>query len=176
MRIIIRDIIISAVIALVLYFGFEFTLQQFVVQQMSMIPTLEEGQRIFVNKTAYIFRSPERGDIIVFKRSPESANEIPLIKRVIGLPGEVIEIESGIVYVDGYPLEEPYIRSQPRYALRKLTIPEENYFVLGDNRNYSKDSHEGWTVPEGNIIGKAWISIWPPETWGPIPNYKYAYR
>jgi signal peptidase I len=176
MRIIIRDIIISALIALALYFGFEFTIQQFAVHQISMAPTLEEGQRIFVNKTAYISHGPERGDIIVFKRSPQSTSETPLIKRVIGLPGEVVEIKSGIVYIDGYPLQEPYILNQPRYVLNELTIPEKNYFVLGDNRNNSKDSHEGWTVPEANIIGEAWVSIWPPRTWGAIPNYAYAYK
>ena len=176
MRIIIRDIIITVLIALALYFGFQFTLQQFAVHQLSMAPTLEEGQRIFVSKIAYISHGPERGDIIVFKRSPQNPNDIPLIKRVIGLPGEVIKIDSGIVYIDGYPLKEPYILSRPRYVLNELTIPDKNYFVLGDNRNSSKDSHEGWTVPEDNIIGKAWVSIWPPDTWGAISNYAYAYK
>ena len=176
MRVIIRDIIISVLVALALYFGFSFTIQQFAVHQISMVPTLEEGQRIFVSKTAYLSHTPERGDIIVFKRSPQNPREIPLIKRVIGLPGEVIEIKSGNVYVDGYPLEEPYIKNQPTYVTEQLTIPDKNYFVLGDNRNYSKDSHEGWTVHEANIIGKAWVSIWPPRTWGAVSNYAYAYE
>jgi signal peptidase I len=175
MRTFVREILIGVVVALAIYLGIQFTLQQFVVQQISMMPNLVEGQRLFVNKIAYLFHGPERGDIIVFRTS-QNPNEIPLIKRVIGLPGEAIEIKSGIVYVNGSALVEPYIKDQPQYVLQSLPVEAKNYFVLGDNRNYSRDSHGGWTVPEDNIVGKAWISVWPPKTWGLIPDYAYAYK
>lgn len=175
MRTFIRDILFGVVIALAIYLGIQFMLQQFVVQQISMMPNLIEGQRLFVNKIAYLFHGPERGDIIVFRTS-QNPNEIPLIKRVIGLPGEIIEIKSGVVYVNGSPLRESYIKEQPQYTLNTLSIEAKNYFVLGDNRNYSRDSHGGWTVSEDNIIGKAWISVWPLKTWGLIPDYSYAYK
>lgn len=90
--------------------------------------------------------------------------------------GEAIRIEADIVYIDGYPLYEPYIKDPPQYELNGLAIPEQQYFVLGDNRNHSRDSHAGWTVPEANIIGKAWISVWPPEMWGLVPDFAYANR
>ena len=175
MRPFFKDILIGSIAALVLSVIFHLTLQQFIIQQISMIPTLVEGQRIFISKTAYLFHSPDRGDIIVFKTS-QNPSEIPLIKRVIGLPGETIEIRSGTVYVNNSPLNEPYIKDLPHYVLKPLTIENENYFVLGDNRNASKDSHEGWTVAEPNIVGKAWVSIWPPKTVGLFTDYAYAHE
>jgi signal peptidase I len=170
---VLRDILIGSLLALFLSLGLYITQQQFIIQQISMIPNLYEGQRVFVNKTAYLLHSPERGDIIVFSVS-QYPDEITYIKRVIGLPGETIEIKSGAVYVNGSKLQEAYVNDNPQYVLKPLTIPDQHYFVLGDNRNYSHDSHEGWTVPQTYIVGKAWISIWPLEKWGLVPNYAYA--
>lgn len=173
MKTLIRDIFITLIIAFALFIGIQFTLQQVEVRQVSMLPNLVEGERIFINKIVFSFHDPERGDIIVF-RDPQTDSAIPLIKRIIGLPGETIEVKSGLVYVNGSPLEEPYIKDKPRYTLEPFTIPMGEYFVLGDNRNSSRDSHQGWTVPEADIIGKAWLSIWPIERWGFIPEYTYA--
>ncbi len=173
MRTIIKDSIITLIIAAAIYLIFQATLYQCVVEQTSMTPNLTEGQRIFVNKTAYIFGEPERGDIIVFHR-PDINNGPPLIKRIIGLPGEVVTIERGQVYIDDDPLEEPYLTETPVYILTGYTVPENQYFVLGDNRNASYDSHYGWTVDRDVIIGKAWLSIWPPDTLGFAPNYEFA--
>jgi len=173
MKVIVRDISLTILLAVAIYFVSQTALYQCIIEQTSMTPTLAEGQRIFVNKVAYAFDEPERGDIIVF-RKPDVNRDKPLIKRVIGLPGEVVTIEIGTVYIDGSPLDEPYLTETPGYLLAEYTIPEERYFVLGDNRNGSYDSHYGWTVEEDAIVGKAWFSIWPPDSMGFAPNYAFA--
>ncbi|MFC1940254.1 signal peptidase I [Chloroflexota bacterium] len=152
------------------YFGVHVIFLQITVEQTSMVPTLTEGQRIFINK---LVDKPDRGDIIVFK-NPDNPKDTPLIKRVIGLPGEEVAVRSGVVYINGSPLTETYIIKIPRYTLPKQSVPDSEYFVLGDNRNASRDSHMGWTVPQDNIIGKAWLSIWPLDHLGLMPDYAYA--
>ena len=134
-----------------------------------MEPNLQEGERLLVNKVVYHFHEPERGDVIVFH--PPNNPQVEYIKRIIALPGDTVEVENGVVYVNGLLSDEPYIKEPPRYTLDKREIPENEYFVLGDNRNNSSDSHTGWTMPRQNIIGKAWLSIWPPGQWGLAPNY-----
>jgi len=173
MKAILKELGITVLIALVIYFGVQVTLQQYRVEQTSMLPNLEEGQRVFVNKIAFNFKSPERGDIVVFK-PVEGIGTIPLVKRIIGLPGDTIEVKSGLVYIDGIPLDESYVIDPPRYSMEPFVVPPQQYFVLGDNRNNSRDSHFGWTVPRDKIVGKAWVSIWPPEKWGLVPDYSYA--
>jgi len=144
-----------------------------------MEPNFQEGQRVLVNKVIYKFREPERGDVIVLHPPPPySPKAIPFIKRIIGLPGESVEINEGIVYIhkeDGsvLPLDEPYVIKPAKYPFKGNTIPENEYFVLGDNRNNSDDSRNGWTLPRQNIIGKAWLSIWPPDRWRLVANYSY---
>ena len=94
-----------------------------------------------------------------------------MIKRIIGLPGDSIEIREGKVFINGNPLDEPYIKEPIEYEYPLQEIPENDYFVLGDNRNLSNDSHKGWTVPSDNIIGKVWITYWPPPQWKAIEHY-----
>ena len=107
------------------------------------------------------------------------ADPLPLSDHIttdkeIYSPGETVEITDGAVYLDGHQLDEPYIKKPPTYTYPEHKVPQNEYFVLGDNRNNSEDSHTGYTVPRENIIGKAWLSIWPPGEWGVIPNYAYA--
>ena len=173
MKTFIHDVLVPLLIALAVYCGFQFTLQQYVVQQTSMIPNLVEGQRLFINKVSYVWGKPGRGDIVVF-RPPEAPGSTPLIKRIIGLPGETVEVEYGTVFINDMPLKEPYIKEAPRYQMAEYIVPQGQYFVLGDNRNSSRDSHYGWSVPEDNIIGRALFSIWPPGEWGMAPNYAYS--
>jgi signal peptidase I len=132
-----------------------------------MRPTLEDGEYILVNKLAYKTGEPARGDIIVFI-FPINPQE-DLIKRVIGLPGETISVHNGVVSVNGSPLTEPYIASPPAYD-GDWVIPEDQLFVLGDNRNDSRDSHQWQFLPIENVIGKAVLIYWPPEQWQVI-NY-----
>jgi signal peptidase I len=136
--------------------------------------TLENGQQIVLNKIAYRLRPPQRGDVIVF--DPPVNPQEEYIKRIIGLPGETIDIIGGVVYVhkaDGTTLSlvEPYVSDPARSLYYGKAIPPDNYFVLGDNRNNSSDSRAGWTVQVDHIMGKAWLSVWPPGKWGTIKNY-----
>jgi len=153
----------------VIFIALQYTLQSSIVVGSSMQPNFQEGQRLIISKIVYTFQEPERGDVIVF-HPPNNSRE-DYIKRVIALPHDIVGIEEGIVYVNGSPLDEPYIEDAPRYTLEEYEVPENHYFVLGDNRNHSNDSHNGWVLPRQNIIGKVWVAIWPPNEWGVIPNY-----
>ena len=137
----------------------------------SMEPNFHDGECIMVNKMKYRSSSPQRGEVIIF--DPPFASLHPFIKRVIGLPGETVEIKGEKVFIDGIPLEEEYIMAPPNYTMPATEVPENEYFVLGDNRNSSNDSHNDWMVPHDNIIGKAWFVYWPPSEWGVVKHYSY---
>jgi signal peptidase I len=92
-------------------------------------------------------------------------------RRIIGLPGDTVEIIQGTVYVNDFKLDEPYVIRPFTYSLTDQNVPTDYYFVLGDNRNISNDSHSGWLLPRDNIIGKAWLITWPPSDWGMVPNF-----
>ena len=169
MKSFLREVLITVILALVIFFGARAILQTFVVVMTSMEPNFHEGQRLVVNKAAYFFNDPKRGDVIVFEAPTNEQDDF--IKRIIGLPSDTIEVKNNAVYVNDVKLDEPYIMNAPRYTMGKKTIPEDNYFVLGDNRNNSNDSHSGWLLPRQNIIGKAWLSTWPPADWGVVPDY-----
>jgi signal peptidase I len=172
MKSFLREVLITAVMAIVIFFAVQSTLQTFVVVGGSMQPTFDDGQRLLVNKMIFNFAPPNRGDVIIFE--PPSGQRVDYIKRVIGVPGDTVEVRQGVVYVNGTRLTEPYIKSVPSYSMGPETIPNDNYFVLGDNRGNSNDSHNGWVVPKQNLVGKAWLSIWPPGRWGLAPNYPIA--
>lgn len=169
MRTFLREVLITIILALIIFFAARATIQTFVVVMTSMEPNFHDGQRLVVNKAVYIFGEPERGDVIIF-RAPNGRQE-DFIKRVIAIPGDTVEVKNGAVYVNGIKLDEPYIADLPNYTLEKQEVPEDSYFVLGDNRNHSNDSHHGWMVPRENIIGKAWLMTWPPNDWGVVPDY-----
>jgi len=164
-----RELIITVLLALVVFFALRFTIDTVIVIGISMEPSFHTGQRILISKVTYRMHEPERGDVIVF--SPVNGEEKDLIKRIIALPNDTVEVKDNAVYVNGKRLKEPYIKNTPRYHLDELKVPVDSYFVLGDNRNQSNDSHNGWVVPRQNIIGKAWLSIWPPPEWGLVPRY-----
>ena len=165
----IRDIIITLLAALAMYLVFQTVIMPFHVFGSSMLPTTKHNDYIMVNKVVYYFEEPKRGDIIVF-HSPNNA-DTDLIKRVIGLPGDTIKVDNGKVYVNNSPLMEPYILESPKYKCSQGEVPPDKYFVLGDNRNNSRDSSHGWHLPRQNIIGKAWIIYWPPPHWMAIRHY-----
>ena len=142
----------------------------------SMEPTLQINDRLMVEKLSYRFKSPERGDIVVFTPpkaalvvcgKPQNSND-PWIKRVIGLPGDKVEVKGEIVYVNNLPLTEPYIASKPQYELGTVTVPPDAYLVLGDNRNNSCDGHMWGFLPRNQIIGRAFVGYWPLNRMGEL--------
>jgi signal peptidase I len=170
-------------VALVLAFGIKtFLLQAFYIPSGSMMDTLQINDRVLVEKVTFRFREPERGEVIVFRRpgaqiergpgavvrsflegigllAPD--DEIDLIKRVIGLPGETVEIVDGVVSVDGRALSEPYVLPDER-SFPAVEVPEGEYFMLGDNRGNSDDSRYGLgTVPRADVVGRAFVILWP---------------
>ena len=135
------------------------------VDGQSMEPNLYADQRLVVEKVSYRFRGPQRFDVVVIK--PPTQGDDLLIKRVIGLPGETVEIRDGHVYIDGELLEESFLTQQTRAGrYEKVTIPPLHVYVLGDNRNHSNDSRSFGPVPIENIVGRAWLSYWPPDQVG----------
>ncbi len=162
-------IIAPILIGLCVFFAIRLVAQSFVVVDISMEPNLHDGQFLLVSKTAYWFGSPQRGDIIVF-HLPDNPSRI-FVKRVIGLPTQTVEIQNGQVFINGDLIQEPEAIRRDNSNYGPKFIPPGQYFVLGDNRHLSSDSRSWGTVPEGNIIGKAWLSIWPLSEWGLAPNF-----
>jgi len=168
-----RQIIVTAFILLIVFTGVQFTLQSFKVEGASMEPSFFQDQYVLVDKLTYHFRSPQRGDVIVF-HNPRSPSQL-YIKRIIGLPEEQIEIREGRIYIDGKELEETSDFPQIPYSDNcSVTVPPDHYFVLGDNRNHSSDSRSLGPIPAENIIGKVWLCYWPPSEWGLSPEYSAA--
>lgn len=160
-----RDIVLSLFIAAAVIV---FLCQPVKVEGTSMLPQLADEQRIFVNKLVYRIDGIERGDVIVF-RFPEDLRR-SYIKRVVGLPGETIEVRKGTVHIDGRALSEPYVphRYRDRASYPPVTVPEGAYYVLGDHRNTSNDSRTWGTVDKSFIKGKAVFAYWPPERFGVV--------
>lgn len=156
------DIIETIVLAIVLYFGINTLSARVRVDGLSMKPTLQNGEYILVSRVTYKTGEPQRGDIIVFS-FPMDENQ-DLIKRVIGLPGETVSVHDGRVLIDGAALNEPYIANPPIYN-GEWIVDEGQLFVLGDNRNDSKDSHQWGLLPMDHVIGKALVIYWPPSEW-----------
>lgn len=180
-----KTIVLSAVLA----FGIRrYVAEARYIPSGSMLPTLQINDRLIIDKVSYRFQDPQRGDIVVFMPpdkaslcfgpvSPQPELVVPsptdttqqrnpklrdaFIKRVIGLPKDKVEVKGGQVYVNDQPLREKYIEESPAYPFGPVTVPENSYFVMGDNRNNSCDSHFWGSVPRNNIIGKAIVRFWP---------------
>lgn len=159
-------------ISLVLAFGIRtFIAEARYIPSGSMLPTLQINDRLIIDKISYDFSDPQRGDIVVFnptKTLEEQNFHDAFIKRVIGLPGDKVEVKNNTVYVDNIPLKEKYIEAAPSYQWGPVVVPAESYLVLGDNRNDSYDSHYWGFVPRKNIIGKASFRFWPFNRFGQI--------
>ena len=178
-----RDIIEAIVLAAVVFLLLQTTVRNFKVDGRSMDPTLEHGQYLLVNRLLYLqidlerlsnivpfwqakeqssrfaIRSPKRGEIIVFQFPRDPTKDF--VKRVVGLPGEVIEMRDGRVFVDGNLLEEPYLAAKDSTDRVWDRLGEGEYIVLGDNRSQSNDSRNWGPVPEANLRGKVWMVYWP---------------
>lgn len=168
MKAAVRDILETALLTLVIFLGVRFGVQTFRVEGFSMEPSLHSNQYLFVSKISYMVGQPARGDVIVFRFPQDPSRDF--IKRVVGLPGEEVEVRAGAVYIDGRALDEPYILGKPVYNYPKHRVPPGEFFVLGDNRNNSHDSHVWDMLPKDFLIGKAWVSYWPLHSWGVIEH------
>lgn len=156
------DFFETLLLSVALFLGINALTARVLVEGYSMQPTLDNGQYVLVNKMPYRTKLPDYGDIIVFHFPIDPEQDF--IKRVMGLPGDQVEIRDGQVIVNGFSLSEPYIAAAPQYR-GSWTVPEGQVFVLGDNRNNSSDSHSWGSVPMENVVGKAIAVYWPPPAW-----------
>lgn len=178
-----REITEAVLIALVVLVMLQTTVRNFKVEGSSMVPTLEGGQYLVVDQVSFfkfdkerlsrivpfwetpeaepefLFDPPARGEVIVFNYPRDPRKDF--VKRVVGLPGETVEVRDGTVFVDGEALPEPYLQRRDRSDAPLLTLGEKEYYVIGDNRRNSNDSRSWGAVPEDNIVGRVWLIYWP---------------
>ncbi len=164
-----RELLEVVVIALILTFVIQtWVFETFVVEGDSMLDTLHHGDRVLVNKFIYRFTDPERNDVVVFAHPGEGNRE--LIKRVIGTPGELVEMRAGQLFVNGEPLQEEYITRGDNSDFAPVKVPPRSVFVLGDNRGSSDDSRSFGFVPRSDVRGKTWLIFWPPGSAGTLDD------
>ncbi len=156
-----------------------FIAQAFYIPSASMQPTLHEDDRIFVNKLSYRLGQPARHDVVVFHAPHEAlaqdgasgsqlSEDTDFIKRIVGLPDDIIEIHHGVTYVNGLAQSEPYCREQPFYDMPPYVVPKDKLFVMGDNRNHSNDSHRWGALDKSMVVGRATCIFWPLSRAGAI--------
>ena len=169
-RELLEDVVLVIVVLAVVFILKNYVLINAVIPSGSMENTIMTGDRVFGNRLAYRFGEPERGDIVIFKY-PDNEEEL-YIKRVIGLPGDKVEIRDGLVYLNdsAKPLEEPYLKETPVGDYGPYQVPEDGYFMLGDNRNWSKDSRfwENTYVTREEVLAKAVFRYYPFDEIGTI--------
>ncbi len=165
------DVLETLVLSVVLFVSINMISARIRVDGASMEPTLVSGEYVIVSRLSYRLGSPQRGDIIVFHFPRDPKEEY--IKRIIGLPGDEVEVRNGSVYVNGQGLTENYLNVKMNY-MGTWKVPEDQLFVLGDNRNNSSDSHDWGMVPMNYVVGKALVVYWPPPAWGLIDHVPLA--
>lgn len=171
-----RELVETVVLSVVIFLLIRMVVQNYRIESHSMMPNFQEGQFILVNKLAFVFGAPTRGEVIVF-HNPRNTSE-DYIKRVIALPGDTVEIRDQTVYIDGRPLPQPYATNPfpADYSFGPQLIPPDHLFVMGDNRPNSRDSRypEVGAISEELIVGKAWLRVWPFAAAGFVPHYQLA--
>jgi signal peptidase I len=187
------ELVQTLLLAALIFFAVRAVAQNFRVEGSSMEPSLHDGQYLLVNKAVYqtinlktlskfipfihpgdkpkrfLFQAPHRGEVIVFRFPREPSRDF--IKRVIGVPGDTVEVTAGQVFLNGVKVDEPYIADPGKNDYPRTVVPPGNYFVLGDNRNNSYDSRVWGFLPQENIIGKAMVSYWPLDSLGGVGNH-----
>jgi signal peptidase I len=169
---VLRDVIETMLLVAIAFLVINALIGRFRIEQVSMEPNLHEGEYVIVDKVSYSLRPPERGEIVVLKNPSPSAPD--LIKRIVGLPGETVEVRSEGVYINGQPLSEPYVQQPMGTIQAAVTLAADQYFVMGDNRGNSQDSRYFGSRPIGDIVGRAWIIYWPPSDWQVLSRPTYA--
>ncbi|RRR75608.1 MAG: signal peptidase I [Candidatus Viridilinea halotolerans] len=200
---VVRELLETALFILLIFFIVRGMVQNFKIEGSSMEPTLHTGQYILVNKLVYFhfdlnaplrllpgqeelssrviypFYQPRRGDIVVFEYPRDVTKDY--IKRVIGVPGDEIEIRDGEVFVNDHQLDQPYLQGIQTYCVfgyacqsGKVTVPEGELFVLGDNRSNSSDSREWGSLPFDRVVGQAWLIYYPVDNWGLVPHFDHV--
>ena len=173
---VIREVGETILLTLIIFLLIQTVIRNFRVVGTSMVNNLHDGEYLIIDKLSYNplvhdilgVGGPQRGDVIVFE--PPNRPGEDYVKRIIALPGETVEIKNGQVFINGQPLAEPYQPGRMSYTMRPQVVPPGMVFVLGDNRNNSNDSHNWGMLPADNIVGRAWLSYWPPQEWGTIPR------
>lgn len=166
----VREIMETLLFTFFVVFFVRSATQNFLIEGSSMLPTLEEEQYVIVNKLVYYLEEPERGDIVVLHYPNDRSRDF--IKRIIGLPGDTVEIRNSEVRVNGALLTEPYISAPPNNN-DTWTVPADHFFVVGDNRPSSSDSRAWSYLPREDLIGRAWVVYWPPRDWKQIPHFAH---
>ncbi|MYC08288.1 MAG: signal peptidase I [Chloroflexi bacterium] len=186
MRAAIREIIETIILSLLLFIGIQFAVQTYQVEGASMYPTLAQGQYLLVNKVIYRhlsvgetvnisaqrddvargthifpFHPPQHGEVVVFNAPNDPTRDF--VKRVMGVPGDTVEIRDGRTYINGTRVQEDYAELDDFDEMEELIVPANSYFVMGDNRRHSNDSRDWGTVPLEHIVGRAWVRYWPPH-------------
>lgn len=167
---ILRELAETIVLSLIIFLLMRQVVQNYRIESHSMEPNFSEGQFILVNKLAYVLGEPKQGDVLVF-HNPNNVEE-DYIKRIIGLPGDMLSISDSHVYINGETLDETYIayEIQPREEFGPIVIEPGNLFVMGDNRPNSSDSRRFGQLSQDLVVGKAWLRVWPPDKWGLISH------
>lgn len=167
---VVRELVETVFLALLIFVGIRLVVQNFKIEGSSMEPTLHNGQRLLVNRLAYLGLSePRRGDIVVFRAWDQDED---YIKRVVGVPGDEIEVVGDRLVVNGNPLDEPYIRNHPTHGgPGRVVLAPGTYYVLGDNRDNSSDSRLHGPLAADHIVGKAWVTYWPIHDLGFVSDF-----
>ena len=185
MRAVIREIIETIILSLLLFIGIQFAVQTYQVEGASMRPTLSPGQYLLVNKIVYRhlnlataegdfrrdefaedgiifpFHPPQHGEVVIFNFPNDPSRDF--VKRVIGIPGDMVEIRGGHTFVNGKQIQEGYAELDDLDEMESLEVPANSYFMMGDNRKHSNDSRDWGAVPLEYIVGRAWVRYWPPH-------------
>jgi signal peptidase I len=168
---VLREIVETVLLTAAIFLVVNAATGRFRIEGQSMEPNLHDGEYVLIDKISYLLHSPERGDVVVF--TPPN-NDRDYIKRVIGLPGDTVEIKGGRVLVNGVVLDEPYLSGAIHSDMPAQVVEAGHYFVLGDNRNNSSDSRAFGSITPQSIVGRAWLVYWPPSDWSTVPHHTYA--
>ena len=167
-RPIVRDVLETAILTIAVFLLVRSAVQSYRISGTSMVPNFENDQFLVVNKLAYLLDNPQRGDVIVFDYPDGTQRDF--IKRVIGVPGDTVEIRDGKVYINGLDVLEPYELVPFDYNAGPTLVGEDKLYVLGDNRADSEDSHLWGLLDKSHVVGKVWVSLWPLDTLGLIEH------